>query len=343
MSKARQIVLAGRPGGGPVRPAHFSQCERDLPPLAEGQVAVAVSHFALDPFVRSLMNEGVSKGDAMGGFTAAMALGDVVRSEGVGEVIESRAAELREGDRVTGHFGWTDRAVAEADSLRKVRADVDPTWHLAGLGISGMTAYFGLMAAEPSPGETLLVSSAAGAVGALCGQIARLKGLDPVGLAGGPEKCAWLTESCGYAAAVDYRGKDDAALAAELAGLRPEGLDIFYDNVGGAILDAALRCMAPKGRVVICGTISQYGGDGEEELAPRWNRRVLSMGLTIRGFNVLEFADRLDLFEEEMGAWLESGEVRQDIHVFDGLAAAPEALISLLSGRYRGKVLVHAA
>ncbi|MEX0921831.1 MAG: NADP-dependent oxidoreductase [Rhodovibrionaceae bacterium] len=343
MTQARQICLAGRPEGGAVQPEHFSLCERELPPLEDGQVAVEVSHFALDPFVRGLMDERSSSGDAMGGFTTAMALGDVIRSEGVGQVAASRAPHLREGDRVTGHFGWTDHVVIDAKSVRPVRSDVDPTWHLAALGISGKTAYFGLMAAHPSPGQTVLISSAAGAIGSLCGQIARLKGLDPVGLAGGLEKCEWLTDSCGYSAALDYRRKSFEALSAELAELRPDGIDVFYDNVGGAILDAAIRCMAPKGRVVICGTISQYAHKGEEELAPRWNRRVLSMGLTIRGFNVLESAERTDDFEEEMHAWLVNGGIRQNIHVFEGLAAAPDALISLLSGSYRGKVLVQVA
>ena len=340
MIAAREIVLVGRPAGGQARPEHFALQERSVAEPAEGQVVVALSHLALDPFVRGLMDERRSTPDAMGGFSTAMALGDVIRGEGVGRIVTSRASRLREGDLVLGHFGWTDHVAADATAVRQVRADVDPSWHLAALGTSGMTAYFGLEAARPMIGETVLVSSAAGAIGSLVGQMARLKGLDAVGVAGGADKCAWLTEQRGFSAALDYHGKDIETLAAELATLRPRGLNIFYDNVGGAILDAALRCMAPGGRVVISGTISQYDRMDQEDLVPRWNRRVLSLGLTIQGFSVFDYFDNTERFEAEMRGWLLNGDIRQDIHLVDGIERAPEALIALLSGQQRGKVVV---
>jgi NADPH-dependent curcumin reductase CurA len=340
MTRTQAIVLAGRPQGGPVQPSHFASREIDLPELADGQVRVAVTHLALDPFVRGLMDERRTSADAMGGFSAAMAIGDVIRGEGVGRIVASRAPALREGDMVVGHFGWTDQAVADAARLHAVCADVDPSWHLAGLGISGQTAYFGLDAATPQAGETVLVSSAAGAIGSLVGQIARLRGLDAVGLAGGTEKGRWLVAERGFAAALDYRGKDRQALAAELAALRPNGVNIFFDNVGGTVLDAGMASMAARGRIIICGTISQYDRMDAEELAPRWNRRVLSLGLSIKGFNVFDAQSERERFEAEMRQWLVNGDIRQDIHQVKGFAAAPAALIALLAGELRGKVVV---
>lgn len=340
MIRVRRIVLAGRPAGGPVRPEHFALREAGLPEPELGQALVAVTHLALDPFVRGLMDERKAAADAMGGFSAAMALGDTIRGEGVGRVVASRAPGLREGDVVTGHFGWADHALADAAKLHAVRGDVDPTWHLAGLGTSGQTAYFGIEAGAPKPGQTVLVSSAAGAIGSLVGQIARLRGLDAVGLAGGAEKCRWLTAERGFAAALDYRGKDRQTLAAELAALRPKGIDLFFDNVGGTILDAGIASMAARGRVVICGTISQYDRMDAEEMAPRWNRRMLTLGLSIKGFNVFDALAERARFETEMIGWLSDGRIAQDIHLVEGFDNAPATLIALLAGETRGKVVV---
>jgi NADPH-dependent curcumin reductase len=271
-------------------------------------------------------------------------LGAVMTGETVAEVVESRAAGFQPGDIVLAHAGWQEFVVLPAKAVERVdRSQLGtlPLSYLLGvLGMPGATAYFALdTIGKPKPGETVLISAAAGAVGQVAGQIAKLKGCKVIACAGAADKLAYVTQELGFDAGVDYKGKDAAALAAAFATHAPQGIDVFFDNVGGVTHDAAMMNLALHARIIICGVIAA----GQPDIGTRWNRQLLVKRALMQGFLVSDHRARWAEFRAAMAAWLQHGQIRYREDVVDGIAAAPGAFIGLLSGANRGKMLVRVA
>jgi NADPH-dependent curcumin reductase CurA len=327
----RQVRLAARPIGLP-KQSDWNFTEEALPEPAEGQLAVKVSHLSLDPAMRGWMNEGKS-------YIRPVAIGEVMRAGGAGRVVSSKHPQFKVGDEVAGSFGVQEYAISDGKGVRKVDTRFAPlTTYLGVLGAPGMTAYFGLLdIGKPKPGETVVVSGAAGAVGSVVGQIAKIKGCRVVGIAGGADKCKYLTEKLGFDAWIDYKGED---VKAALKTHCPKGIDIYFDNVGGDILDAALTRLALHARVVICGAISQYNNTA----APKGPANYLSLLVnraTMTGMVVFDYADRYAEAGREMAQWIAEGKLvaKEDV-VEGGVDAFPEALLKLFKGENFGKLVL---
>lgn len=325
----RQVVLASRPTGW-VEESNFRLEESEVPALREGEVLVRVRWLSLDPYMRGRMEEGRS-------YAAPQALGAVMVGGTVGEVLESRSPGFRAGDAVVGMGGWQELHVADGAALRRVDTSVLPaSAYLGCAGMPGVTAWYGLhRIGRPKSGETVLVSAAAGAVGSVAGQLARLAGCRAVGIAGGPAKCDHVVRELGLDACVDHRSptfRED--LRAATAG----GVDVLFENVGGAVLDAALSRMNPFGRVALCGLIAGYNG---QDIALRNVRAILLMRLLVQGFIVSE---HMELWPEALGALVghvAAGRIRYRETVAEGLERASRAFIGMLRGENLGKQLVH--
>jgi NADPH-dependent curcumin reductase CurA len=290
-------------------------------------VLVRVRFASLDPYQRGRMSEARS-------YAAPLQLGDVITSQSLGEVVESRDDRFAPGQLVVGQLGWQELAVARAGALRRVPPELEPpTLALHVLGTTGLTAYFGLFdVGTPRPGDTVVVSGAAGAVGQIVGQLAKLAGCRAVGIAGGPEKTRELRELYGYDLAVDYRDDDVAAA------LRGEHVDVFFDNVGGEIAQAVHRRLAVGARIVICGQVSQYNLTQPE---PTFHPTTLIVfRARMQGFLVTDYAHRFDEAAQRLAGWLASGQLVWREDVTDGLENAPRAFIGMLRGENRGKALV---
>ncbi len=328
----RQILLASRPEGEP-KPEHFRLVETPLPSPAAGEVLVRNLYLSLDPYMRGRMM-------AVKSYAKHVEIGEVMVGQTVGEVIESRAPDFAAGDKVLTSLGWQLYGVAKAAEVFKVDAGRAPlTYYLGALGMPGMTAWFGLREiGQPQPGETVVVSAASGAVGSVVGQIAKSMGCRAVGIAGGPEKCAHVRDVLGFDACVDHRAGDlhDALRAA-----CPDGADVYFDNVGGPVLDTMLRLMNLRGRVVVCGLISDY--NATEPYGLKNIRAVLVNRLRMQGMIVFDWADRYGEAVKGLGALYASGRLKYRESIADGLENAPEAFIGLLRGRNFGKQLVRLA
>jgi NADPH-dependent curcumin reductase CurA len=323
-----QIRLERRPKGWPT-PEDFRCVEAPHAALAEGQLRVRGEYLSLDPYMRGRMNEGRS-------YVAPLALGDVMCGEVVGEVIESRHPKFAVGDLVAGDLGWQTHPVSDGKGLRKVDRSVPRTALLSAVGMPGVTAWAGLLQiGQPKPGETVVVSAAAGAVGSVVGQIAKLKGCRAVGIAGGPDKCRHVVEDLGFDACVDYKSE---AFAEQLKAAVPGGVDVYFDNVGGAVLDAVLGRMNPFSRLPVCGLISQY--NATEAYGVKNFRSILVNRIRVQGFIVFDFADRYREATAELAGWLAAGQLRYFETVAQGLRAAPEAFLGMLRGANVGKQLV---
>lgn len=327
----RQWRLAARPEGM-VGDGHFRWIEEPAPEVAaDGQLLVRTLYLSCDPTQRGWM--------ARDTYLPAVAIGEVMRSFGVGRVVESRHPAYAVGQLVQGQLGWQDYALLDGGSARLsvVPDGVPIPIAMSVLGITGLTAYFGLLEiGRPQAGETVVVSAAAGATGSVAGQIARLKGCRVVGIAGGPDKCRWLVDEARFDAAIDYRNED---VAARLAALCPDGIDVYFDNVGGEVLDAALARLAFHGRVVVCGAIADYN---RSELAPgpsHYLNLLLQRG-RMEGFLVLDFLDRAGEAVAELGRWVEAGEIKVQVDIQEGLENAPRTLRRLFTGENRGKQLL---
>lgn len=327
----RVVRLKSRPSGPVTRDA-FDIRDEPLAEPADGQFRVKIEFVSLDPAMRGWMSEGRS-------YVAPVALGDVMRAYAVGRIDASRHPEFKEGEVVQGLFGA--QAYTISDGRGTTRVDLSlapmPNW-LGGLGMPGLTAYFGLLeVAQAKQGETVVVSAASGAVGQVVGQIARLKGCRAVGIAGGPEKCRAVVEDFGFDAAVDYKA---GRLADELKSACPNGIDVDFENVGGEIFDAVLAQMNPFGRVAVCGLISAYNAT-EPPLGPKNIRMVLVMRLRVQGFIVFDFAKRYREALAELGQWVKDGRIRlrEDIRE-GGLDAFPETLQLLYTGGNFGKLVL---
>jgi len=327
----RRITLAARPVGEPTE-ADFALVEAPVPELGDGEVLVRTRWLSLDPYQRGRMSSARS-------YAAPVELGEVITGEAVGEIVESRTRRHSPGELVVGPFGWQEWATARAGSLRAVSGAAPPSTSLHVLGMTGLTAYFGLFdVARPRPGDTVVVSAAAGAVGQVVGQLARMTGCHTVGLASAG-KLEDLTETYGYDTAIDYRRED---LAAALKAACPHGADVYFDNVGGAVSDAVSRRLAVGARVAVCGLVSQYNL-AEPELAPRNLGFLIVSRVRMEGFLVTDYRHR---FPEGLGRlqrWVEEGRLTYREDVVEGLEQAPRAFIGLLRGENRGKLLVKVA
>lgn len=325
----RQIVLDQLPQG-PLTPGHFRLTEGPRPTAGEGQVVVKTLYVSLDAANRAWM-QGAT-------YRSAINAGDVMAGGALAEVVESNSPDLAVGDLVFGDTGWQDYAALPAKNLRK-QPRLEPLTHLLSVyGVAGLTAYFGLLeCGQPKAGETVVVSAAAGSVGSIVGQIAKIKGCRVVGIAGGAEKGRWLTEELGFDAAVDYKASD---FKAQLRAACPDGVDVYFDNVGGEVFEAVLFAMKTFGRIACCGAVSQYDGE-----APRHGPRgvpglIVTKRLNLRGFIVSDFADRNDAALADLQAWVASGRLKVQEDVIEGFEKLPEALVGLLHGENRGKRMV---
>jgi NADPH-dependent curcumin reductase len=327
----RQVRLAARPVGLP-KASDWDHTEEPVSQPGEGEVLVKLKYLSLDPAMRGWMNDARS-------YVPPVGIGEVMRAGGVGEVLASEHPRFEAGDHVTGMTGIQEYAVLPGDALVKV----DPESaalpvYLGTLGMPGMTAYFGLLEiGKPKAGETVVVSGAAGAVGSVVGQIAKIKGCRAVGIAGGEEKCRHIVEELGFDAAIDYKSED------VLRSLRqhcPNGIDVYFDNVGGEILDAALACLARGGRIPLCGAISQYNAEGGMRGPANYMSLLVNRG-TMTGFLVFDFADRYGQAAQEMAGWRQEGRLRsfEDVAT-GGVPAFPETLLRLFRGENLGKLVL---
>lgn len=325
-----QFRLAARPVGLP-RPSDWTYVEEPVAEPGEGEVLVKVAYVSLDPAMRGWMNEGRS-------YIPPVGIGEVMRAFAVGEVIASKDPDVAVGEHVGGLLGVQEYAIAHGKGVFKVDPSLAPLpVYLGALGMPGVTAYFGLLdIGRPQEGETVLVSGAAGAVGGLVGQIAKLKGARAVGIAGGPAKCGHLVEDLGFDATIDYKSEDlDAALSKTC----PNGVDVYFDNVGGEILDAALAHLARNARVVICGAISQYNNT-EPVRGPSNYLSLLVNHASMTGFVMSDYLDRYAEAVREMAGWLASGQLVSREDIAHGLENFPDVLLRLFSGENTGKLVL---
>ena len=326
----RQIKLVARPIGMPKR-SDFETVDADLGDISPGDVLVAVQYLSLDPAMRGWMNEGKS-------YIPPVKLGDVMRAGGVGRVVASKDENFAVGDNVVGMLNVQQFAKLQGKELTKVDARVAPLpRYLGALGMTGMTAYFGLLdIGKPQPGETVVVSGAAGAVGAIVGQIAKIKGARVVGIAGGAEKCTYLTGELGFDVAIDYKSEE---LHAALGRACPKGIDVYFDNVGGDTLDAALARLAMRGRIVICGAISQYNNTTPVKGPSNYLSLLVNRG-TMTGMVVFDYAARYGIAVKEIAGWMGEGKLKSKEDVVDGLETFPETLLKLFRGENFGKLVL---
>lgn len=325
-----QFRLASRPEGMVGR-EHFDYVEEALPELKDGQVLIKNTYISLDPAMRGWMAAGRS-------YIPPVEIGEVMRAGTVGTVLESKGARLVAGDDVTGWLGVQEYAVCEENAVFKVdTTEISLPKYLGALGMPGMTAYFGLLeVGAPKEGETVVVSGAAGAVGSVVGQIAKLKGCRVVGIAGGPDKCAWIVDELGFDAAIDYKSQDVGAALREHC---PEGIDVYFDNVGGDILDAALARLARGGRVVVCGAISQYN-NLDAVKGPSNYMSLLVNRARMQGFVVMDYMSRYPEATREMAAWIADGRLIAREDVVEGFDSFPDALGKLFAGENVGKLVL---
>jgi NADPH-dependent curcumin reductase CurA len=332
---ARQIVLAARPRGKP-RVADFRLEKVAIPTPGPGQVLLQVRYLSLDPYMRGRMDDRES-------YAPPTPLGGVMPGESVATVVASQNPACPEGETVAVHTGWRTHALSDGANLRKIDPAIAPvTTALGVLGMPGFTAYGGLrVIGKPAPGETVVVAAASGPVGSLVGQLAKIAGARAVGIAGGPEKCAYLKDELGFDAAVDHRA---TGFAAQLADACPDGIDVYFENVGGAVWQAVLPLLNQFARVPVSGLVADYNaagqGDGPDRL-PATMREILFKSLTVRGFINYEFAsEHFPAFLREVGAGVADGRIRYREDVVDGLEKAPDAFIGMLEGRNFGKLIV---
>jgi NADPH-dependent curcumin reductase CurA len=328
----RQVLLVEKPTGK-LGPEHFKLSNAAIPEPKDGEALLRVRYISLDAANRAWMHGAT--------YRSAVEANTVMAGGGIAEVVSSKAPGLAAGDLVFGDTGWQDYAAVPAKHLTRMPA-VEPMTHLLSIyGIAGLTAYFGLLEiGKPKSGETVVVSAAAGSVGSIVGQIAKIKGCHVVGIAGGKEKCHWLTSELGFDAAVDYK---DGAVFKALRAAAPDGIDVYFDNVGGDILEACLPLMNNYGRISCCGAISQYDGVPSAHGPRGVPGLIVVKRLVMQGFIVMDFMAQRDKALADLQAWTSSGKLKVQEDVIDGLENTPKALIGLLAGENRGKRMVRVA
>jgi NADPH-dependent curcumin reductase CurA len=327
----RQIRLKQRPVGMPT-PDDFETVSQPIPELHDGDVLRKTIYLSLDPYMRGRMSDAPS-------YAKSVDLGGLMVGHTVSRVIESKQADFRAGDLVAGYDGWQEYAVSNGAGLRKLDESLPPSTAIGVLGMPGMTAFVGLIdIGKPKAGETVVVSAASGAVGSIVGQLAKIKGCRAVGVAGSAEKCRYVVEELGFDACVNYKTGD---LFSALRDACPKGIDVYFENVGGAVFEAVLGLLNTFARIPLCGLISDYNATRRPvgpSLLPLLRTRA-----TIRGFIILDHYDRFPAFLKEVEPLVRSGRIKYREDIVDGLDAAPSALAGLLEGRNFGKMLVRVA
>jgi hypothetical protein len=330
-STNHQVRLASRPSGLP-KPSDWDFVEEPVPAPGAGEFVVAISHLSLDPAMRGWMNAGAS-------YIDPVEIGDVMRAGAVGCVTASEHPDFAVGDHVYGALGVQEHALSDGKGVIRVDPSLAPLpVYLGTLGLTGMTAYFGMLdVGELNEGDTVVVSGAAGAVGSVAGQIAKIKGARAIGIAGGEEKCRWLVEELGFDAAIDYKAEDVRVALRKHA---PDRVDLFFDNVGGDILDAVLTRLALKARIVICGAVSQYNAT-EAVRGPSNYLALLVSRASMIGMVVFDYAARYGEAAAEIAGWMREGRLisREDV-VEGGVSAFPDALLKLFAGENIGKLVL---
>ena len=334
----RRIVLASRPKGTPTA-ADFRIEQSPKPDVPEGGVVLQTLYLSLDPYMRGMMNERAPA------YTRSIAIGEVMPGGTVNRVVASQHARYKVGDLVLGNHGWQEFAASDGKDLMPLGTLDPPSRALGVLGMPSFTAYVGLLdIGQPKPGETVVVAAATGAVGAVVGQIAKLKGARVVGIAGGPEKCKYAVEQLGFDVCLDHREPD---LGKRLAAACPKGIDVYFENVGGAVFEAVLPRLNVAARIPLCGFVSSYN---DENLPPGPNRvpllqrTLLEKRVLFQGFIILDhYATRFEAFRRDMGEWVSKGQVKLREDVVDGLENAPTAFMGLLEGKNFGKLVIKVA
>lgn len=332
----QSIILAARPAGV-AEPHHFGRITGEVPVPNAGEVLVRVIWLSLDPYMRGRMNAAKS-------YAAPDEVGAVMGGGGVGEVIASRHEGFGVGDIVVGPFGWTSHAVSDGNGLRGVDPGLAPlSAHLGVLGMPGITAWVGVTdILKMQAGETVVISAATGAVGSVAGQIAKARGVSVIGVAGGADKCAYAVETLGFDHCFDHRAEDEAGLSAQIAGVAPDGVQGYFENVGGKTLAAVLPHMSVGGRIAVCGTIAWYQGANLDEALPLpavW-RRILTQRLQVQGFIIFDHFHRYDAFIADVAPMVEGGSLVAREDVANGLEHAPAKFLAMLEGGNFGKTLV---
>ena len=325
----QQIRLKSRPSGEPTL-ANFEAADAPVSEPKDGEVLRRTIYLSLDPYMRGRMSDAAS-------YATPVKIGDVMGGHTVSEVVESRSPDFMKGDFVTGYDGWQAYGMSNGKDLRKLDPKAVPISTAIGvLGMPGMTAFVGLMdIGQPKPGETVVVSAASGAVGAVVGQLANIKGCRAVGIAGSPAKCQYVVEELGFDACINYKTDD---LVPALQAACPNGVDVYFENVGGAVFAAILRVINKGARIPLCGIISEYNATGNPS-GPNL-RPLLVNRATIKGFIVSDHADRAPAFLQEIAPLVMSGRLKYREDIVDGLDAAPQAFVGLLEGRNFGKLMV---
>ena len=325
----RQILLVEKPSGK-LGPEHFKLSNAAIPEPKDGEALLKVRYISLDAANRAWMHGAT--------YRSAIEANSVMAGGGIAEVVASKAPGFAAGDLVWADTGWQDYAALPARHLSKM-PKIEPMTHLLSIfGVAGLTAYFGLLEiGKPKSGETVVVSAAAGSVGSIVGQIAKIKGCHVVGIAGGKDKCQWLTSELGFDAAVDYK---DGAVFKALRAAAPKGIDVYFDNVGGDILEACLPQMNNYGRIACCGAVSQYDGAPSAHGPRGVPGLIVVKRLVMQGFIVMDFMAQRDKALADLQAWTSSGKIKVQEDVIDGLENTPKALIGLLAGENRGKRMI---
>lgn len=331
----RKLVLAERPKGAPTKDT-LRLDEAAIPAVGDSQMLLRTEYLSLDPYMRGRMSDAPS-------YAAPVEVGDVMVGGTVAQVVTSKVDGFAEGDWVLSFHGWQDYALSDGEGVTNLGASpAHPSWALGILGMPGFTAWAGLtQIGEPKPGETIAVAAATGPVGATVGQIGKLLGCRVVGIAGGPEKCAYAVDELGFDACIDHKASD---FADQLAKASPDGIDVYFENVGGKVLDAVIPLLNPHARMPVCGLVSQYNATELPVGPDRMNwlmGQILRNKIKVQGFIIFDSFDHLyPEFAKEMGAWVESGKIKYREEIIDGLENAPDAFIGLLNGDNFGKRVI---
>lgn len=334
----RRFVLAKRPQGMPTT-EDIRLEEVDVPQPSQGQVLLRTLFLSLDPYMRGRMDDAES-------YAAPLALGDVINAGTVCRVENSQHPDYQQGDLVLAYTGWQDYALSNGDGLQKLDANMShPSYALGLLGMPGFTGYMGLTdIGNPQKGETVVVAAASGAVGSVVGQVARLRGAKVVGIAGGADKCRYVTQTLKFDACLDHKAPD---FAEQLKKACPQGIDVYFENVGGAVFDAVLPLLNTKARIPVCGVISQYNGQNSafsEDRLPLLMGKILKKRLRVQGFIIFDdYGDRYPEFYKQMSQWISEGEIQFREDIVDGLEHAVEAFQGLLEGKNFGKLIIKVA
>ncbi len=332
-SNYKEIHLVNRPAGMPSE-EDFAFVEKTVPSLAEGEILLKTLYLSVDPYMRGRMQDAKS-------YIAPFQLNEPINGGALAEVIASESPSFKQGDIVTGSLNWGEYNVVKAKGLKKVDPSIAPiTTRLGVLGLTGLTAYFGLLdIGKPKADETVVVSGAAGAVGSIAGQIAKLKGAKVVGIAGSDEKIDYLINELGFDAAVNYK-KD--SFTEDLKNALPDGVDVYFDNVGGEVSDAVMRLINRNARITLCGAISSYNAAGKD-LGPRMQSKLIKTSSMMQGFTLGDYASEFEKGATELAQWLQAGKLKYDETIVDGFENTPQAFLGLFQGTNLGKQLVKVA